>query len=194
MTKDLSQLMYSVRKRSFTLHIQRILADIFPGIVVRQRTGTFGCITKVHQHDQLDILRKSQCLCHLRGIKAIQPAAIDTLIGGCQDHMGGHNGGILCTGGMNTIGIGVNVRLIVAYCQHGRRTIAAGSNSIHLSQRFLRLQYADALLLKILSGGSQTTGCQNGIDLFLFYLSITIFFAGITLLDDFIEFHNDLLS
>lgn len=128
---------------------------------------------------------------------AVEPAAVDTGIGGSKHHVSGNDGCVfdarLTMVGLGACGcgIGVNVGLVVGDDEYSRSSIAAGSMLVNLGESLGRLDDIDMLFLEVLGGRSDSSSLEDGIKLLLRnLLGAVVLLAGIAGLDDFCKFHD----
>lgn len=172
-----SQICYRIRKR-------------LAGAMVRQRSSARCGMAQIHDHQDLFIFGQAQLFCQLLRIKKIDPAAVHACIGSGQDHVGGHDGGILHTGVPPAAGVGEHIGTVKRHHQTGGCIVAAGRYLVDLCKPLCRLDHIDLLLLKIL-GSRRHTACLQDLGQLcgVHRLARIKIFAGIPVPDYFCKFH-----
>ena len=177
-----SQICYRIRKR-------------LAGAMVRQRHSARCGMAQIHDHQDLFVFGQAQLFCQLLRIKKVDPAAVHACIGSGQDHVGGHDGGILHTGVPPAAGVGEHIGTVKRHHQTGGCIVAAGRCLVDLCKPLCRLDHIDLLFLKIL-GSRRHTACLQDLGQLcgVHRLACIKIFAGIPVPDYFCKFHARVLS
>lgn len=172
-----SQICYRIRKR-------------LAGAMVRQRSSARCGMAQIHDHQDLFVFGQAQLFCQLLRIKKVDPAAVHACIGSGQDHVGGHDGGILHTGVPPAAGVGEHIGTVKRHHQTGGCIVAAGRCLVDLCKPLCRLDHIDLLLLKILGSRCHAACFQDLCQLCgVHRLACIKIFAGIPVPDYFCKFH-----
>ena len=158
--------------------------------MVRQRHSARCGMAQIHDHQDLFIFGQAQLFCQLLRIKKVDPAAVHACIGSGQDHVGGHDGGILHTGVPPAAGVGEHIGTVKRHHQTGGCIVAAGRCLVDLCKPLCRLDHIDLLLLKILGSRCHAACLQDlGQLCGVHRLACIKIFAGIPVPDYFCKFH-----
>lgn len=172
-----SQICYRLRKR-------------LAGAMVRQRHSARCGMAQIHDHQDLFVFGQAQLFCQLLRIKKVDPAAVHACIGSGQDHVGGHDGGILHTGVPPAAGVGEHIGTVKRHHQTGGCIVAAWRCLVDLCKPLCRLDHIDLLLLKILGSRCHAACLQDlGQLCSVHRLACIKIFAGIPVPDYFCKFH-----
>ena len=87
-------------------------------------------IFEVKKHEDFFVFGEAEGCVELFGVETVDPAGIDTEVGGGEHQVGGHYGGVLYSGIALSARISVDVSLVKGHDEHHRSIVAAAGRAV----------------------------------------------------------------